>query len=167
MNIKYLAITVASSISICAANAYAATETGTMGVSATVVRTCTVTSTPLAFGTLNNAANNDASSTVTVTCTAGSSTDTPRVTFSSGAHAGTGGQRQMRGGDSGNAFLPYGLFSDVGRANSLLSTTPVDLSTSNNGVAYNVDVYGRVPAGTYEKGNFSDSVTITLTYAAQ
>lgn len=166
MKASKLVVALVSGVSMLGATAHAATETGTMGVSATVSRTCTVTAAPLAFGNLNTAANTDASANISVTCTAGSSTDAPSVTFGAGANAASN-QRQMIGGDSGTALIPYGLYANTARTTDLLSTAPVSATTSNNGVNYSVTVYGRVPAGTYEMGNFNDSVTVTLTYQPQ
>ena len=143
---------------------HAATAEDTMTVSATVARTCTVSADPLAFGTVSETGAT-ASSTVAITCTAGSTTDEPTVAFSGGLNLNaTSGLRQMVGGDSTTALVPYTLSAASGGTN-LTPTTAVATTAADGGTSYSAPVYGSIAAGTYQIGTFSDTVTVTVTYA--
>ncbi len=150
-----------------AASASAATNTADLAVSATVTTTCSISTTPLAFGNYDPVAGTlvDATATVTVACTQGA---TATVTLGQGAHAGGGSTNDapVRRMTSGANALSYALYSDSGRqtvwGNSAL--TGVGYTAPSN--APNVmTVYGRIganqniPAGTY-----TDTVVATVTF---
>lgn len=144
--------------------AQAGTVQTNLSVSATVQNSCIVSAAPLAFGSYdpNNASPTNASTSITVTCTTGTS-------FGVGLNAGTTSgstvtSRKMA--NSGNR-LNYALFSDSGHTTNWGNSPGVDApgnttATSSPSV---IAVYGQIasqqniPAGAY-----SDTVTVTVTY---
>ena len=145
--------------------AAAATATATMGVSATVQATCSITTTPLAFPTYTGAQDDSTGSlSVTVTCT-----DTTPYTIGLDAGLGTGATvttRTMTVGGVG-ATLNYALFQDAGRSIPWGNTPGTDTSASatGTGAAQLVTVYGRIPAGQLiAPGAYTDTITATVYY---
>lgn len=138
-----------------------ATDDTTMGVSATVSRTCTVTADTLAFGTLTETGAK-ASSVISINCTAGSAEDEPAVTFSAGLNA-DGDTRRLIGGDSGTTPIPYTLASTEGGTN-LTALAPVTATTTNGGINYSTTVYGSIDGGVYQIGSYTDTITVQVTY---
>ncbi len=134
----------------------AATATGPMAVSATVVATCVVNATAMAFGNYTGVVAT-AASTVTVQCT-----NTTPYTLALNAGTSTGSSvtaRKMTG--AAGVFLNYGLFSDAGYLNNFVTTA----SLTGNGAGQPVTVYGSVPAGQYvAPGSYTDTITATVTY---
>lgn len=170
--ISYATLAVIGLIGIQAANA--ATTTGTLTVKATVAKGCsvntdasgTVANAMLDFGTITSlTANVDGDTTTTsgtsikVLCNKG--TDYT-VAFGAGNNA-VGGVRRMAGGSS--EFIPYNLYLMSNRATALAvdGTTP---SITGNGTPQTLNVYGRIPAGSVlpTAGNYTDAVTLTVTY---
>lgn len=142
----------------------AATKTTTFQVTATVTESCTVTATDLAFGNYDpSAADNEQTSTITVTCTKGSDYDIGLNKGISGADVTT---RQMIDTVSTD-LLNYSLFSDASRTvnwGDTVSTDTVHVGTAT-GAAEAHTVYGRIPAGQYvTAGSYSDTITVTVTY---
>lgn len=85
----------------------AGNASATIAVSATVLPTCAIATTPVAFGVYNpaSAGASTASGSVTLVCTSGS---TPTVTLNDGLYA-NGGQRRMKASLSAN-YLSYDLY---------------------------------------------------------
>lgn len=143
---------------------FAQTAQTTMDVSATVVEACIVTATNLAFGNYDPTATSptDAASSITVTCTPGTS-------FTVGLNAGiasgaTVASRQMA---SGSDRLGYGLYQDAARSvnwgNTPGTDTPAAATAGLTPAA--LTVYGRVPAQqAVAVGSYTDTVTITVSY---
>lgn len=152
-------------------SAQAGTATSNLAVQVTITASCTINAATLDFGsnpgTTLIAANIDASSTVSVTCTSGSPYS---IGMGNGANA-SGTQRRMI---SGANFLNYNLYVDAGRTNAW--TTAASNSTcttanscalgTGNGSAQSVSIYGRVPSiGTAPPtGAYTDTVLMTITY---
>lgn len=141
--------------------ASAATATGTLTVSATVLSACTVTGSSLAFGSYTSA-QLDASATVNVVCTNG----TP---YNVGMDAGTGtgattSVRKMTGSVAGT--LSYALYKDSSHTTNWGNTVGTDTATGNgSGISQVLNVYGRISSGQNANiGAYSDTITITLTY---
>lgn len=153
---------VAAVLSVAAAGpAAAATATANVGVSATVQATCSVSASPLAFGTYNSA-QLDGSTNLSVSCTNGTT-----YTIGLDAGAGTGATttaRELTGPAS--ATLGYTLYSDAGRTSVWGANTGTDtVAGTGNGSAQTISVYGRIPLGQLPTpGAYSDVVTATLTY---
>lgn len=135
-----------------------------MGVSATVLNACLVTATNMAFGSYNptSATPTDATSTINVTCTPGTS-------FNVGLNAGsTGGAtvstRQML---NGATPLSYELYSNAGRSTNWGNTPGTDTvaQTASTILPISFTVYGRIPQQqSVGAGSYTDTVTVTVSY---
>lgn len=144
--------------------ASAATATDTMAVSATVQTACILTASPLAFGSYNptSAANVDATTTISVTCTSGTS-------YTVGLNAGTtsGATVSARKMASNGHTLNYALYQDASRSvnwgNTPGTDTPAAATAGSS--AATVTVYGRI-AGSQNTnaGTYTDTVTVTVNY---
>lgn len=150
--------------------ARAATASGTLAVTATVLSTCVVTPAALVFGNYAMA-QTDAQGSIVVTCT-------PDVaSYTVGLEAGTGSgatvtNRSMTGALSAGT-LSYGLYSDAGRSTNWGNTasgTTVASSAGTGTVVKTFTVYGRIPANQTTGGGstggvaYTDTVQITVTY---
>jgi spore coat protein U-like protein len=160
-----------------AGNAQADTTTGQITSSMTLSSSCQVNgaggtsgvnfgvldfgSTGSLFTTANGAVLAGGGGALSILCSSGTS---PTVTVGAGTNdAGSvGGTRALADG-SGN-FVPYDLYTDVGRSQILAIDGVITLAAST-GVAQTVNIYGKavgkagLPAGTY-----SDSVAVELTF---
>jgi len=139
--------------------------TTTFGVSAVVLKDCIVSATALQFGNYTGAVNN-ATSTITVTCT-------NTTGYTVGLSAGTGYQatvtnRLMSNGTpgAGTPTLPYALYSNSGMTTNWGNTSATNwVSGTGNGTAQALPVYGQVAAGLYvTPGTYTDTITATVTY---
>jgi spore coat protein U-like protein len=146
------------------ANVQAATTTTTFPVTATVLKACVVSATALNFGNYDPTSGTatDASSTITVLCTVGTS-------FTVGLNAGTGSGATVtnRGMTNGGNTLHYALYQDTGRTTNWGNTAGTDtpaaivapVSTSS------LTVYGRIAAGqNVAAASYTDTVTVTVNY---
>lgn len=134
-------------------------------VTATVNDSCSVVATDLAFGVYDpSAADNDKTSTVTVTCTK----TTP---YDIGLNAGVNGggtvtTRQMLDAVSSDK-INYSLFSNAGRTvnwGETVSTDTVHVASAT-GASEPHTVYGKIATGQYvTAGSYSDTITVTVTY---
>jgi spore coat protein U-like protein len=141
--------------------AAASAATATFLVSTSVAATCTVSTTPLAFGSYTGVLS-QATATGTVTCT---NTTPYNIGLSAGLATGaTVTSRQMTG--PGGALLTYSLFSDTGRTINWGMTVGTDtVAMVGNGLGQPVTVYGQIPAGQYfAPGLYSDTIAVTVTY---
>ena len=143
--------------------AAAATTTATtsFAVTATVMDTCVVSATPLAFGNYTGV-QSDSTATLSITCT-----NTTPYTVGLNAGLATGATvttRKMMGPAS--AVLPYGLFSDAARTVNWGVTVPSDtVGGTGSGTLQTLTVYGRIADGSYvAPGAYADTVTATVTY---
>jgi spore coat protein U-like protein len=145
------------------ATAFAATDTDTLTVTATVIASCDVSPATLAFGNYNPASSTplDAASTISLLCTNGTSYD---VGLNAGSGSGaTIAARKMS--VSGNT-LTYSLYTDGARSalwgNTIGSNA---VHGTGTGATQSIDLYGRVPINqTSPAGSYTDTVTITVTY---
>lgn len=144
--------------------ALAATATGSFTVQITIQASCVLVSTATltftAVGVI--AANDDASTTLSVQCT----NTTP---YNIGLNAGTGtgatvASRKMTA--PGGALVNYTLYSDTNRTTVWGQTIGTDtVSASGSGAAQPYTVYGRVPVQTTPApGTYTDTITVTVTY---
>ena len=141
--------------------AVAATATGSMDISATVVATCVVSTTPMAFGDYTGL-QAVSTATVSITCT---NTTPYNVGLGVGLGAGaTVTTRAMTGPAA--AVLNYSLTSDAAHAVNWGTTVATDtIAGTGNGVAQPLTVYGLVAAGQFvAPGVFTDTVVATVTY---
>lgn len=150
-----------------AGSAHAATTTGNLSVTATVSATCSVSTSPVAFGVYNPAATSDATTTgtVTVTCTSGTGYT---VSLDAGANPGTPtdiNTRRMKANTSD--YLPYQLYQESAHTTAwgdAVSGTILTAQTGD-GSAQNISVYGVVTKNQYvPTGSYVDTVLVTVTY---
>jgi spore coat protein U-like protein len=156
------AATAVLTLGLASAPAFATTNvTTTFAVSATVQSTCLISATALAFGTYTGAVDN-ATSTVSVTCT---NTTPYNVSLNPGTATGATVTTRKMGGPGG-ALLNYSLFSNSGMTTNWGQTIGTDTVTgTGNGSAQAITVYGQVPASQYvTPGSYSDTITATVTY---
>lgn len=152
------------------ASVQAATNTGNMTVTATVETACTVSSSPMAFGTVVPGATKETTATVTANCTTG----TPyTVDLGNGLnHITTGGASgdQYRRQMAATTFrLPYVIYIDAARTTEIGATAVAlnNLLTTTVGSGANQDVmiYGRIKAdetNAQEPGSYADTVVVTI-----
>jgi spore coat protein U-like protein len=144
--------------------ALAETQSATMSVSATVTANCTVSTSPVAFGSIDALGGNyDATGAVTVNCTNGAA-------WSAAANQGSGSGATMasRRMTSGANALTYHLYTNSGRTTMWGdgSSGTATVGGTGTGGAQVFTVYGRVPSGqtTVRAGSYSDTVSVTITY---
>jgi len=159
---RFVAATVAAVVLASSAPAsFAATASGTLAISASVVAACTVVGSAIAFGAYTQSVVNQ-SGTITVLCTNGTA-------YNVGLDAGTGtgatvSNRKMSA--AGGGTLNYALYRDAARTNNWGSTIGTDTATgTGSGLTQTLTVYGQIAAAqTPLAGAYSDTVTVTLTY---
>jgi spore coat protein U-like protein len=156
-------------IAICLAfapvSARAGTDSDTFTVSANVLATCEIVANDLDFGDYNPiaAANLDAATTLSVTCTNGAGYNIG-LDLGEGAGASTAARHMANSGDT--HFLGYTLYQNPGRTTlwgaSIGSNTRAGTGT---GSAATIDVYGRIPMSqTVPSGSYSDTITVTVSW---
>jgi len=152
------------------ATSSAATATGTMAVSTSVLMSCTISAGAMTFASYDPtaSADNDATATITSTCTSGGAAV---ITMSQGGRAQSGSSdaiplRAMFNGDEGAPEeLDYHLYSDSAGGTVWGNTEATGKSITANGSAQAFTAYGRIPKNqTVSSGTFTDSVAVTLTY---
>ena len=142
---------------------WSATATTTMAVTTTVLNSCIVVATPLAFGSYDPTAGaaKTGTTTIAVTCTSGAPYN---VGLDKGANGSAVNARLMK--DSGSNTLPYSLYSDSGRTTIWGNTPATDtVSGSGSGLLQSLTVYGSIPSGqTAPAGAYTDTVNVTVNY---
>ncbi|CAK0745271.1 Spore coat protein U domain-containing protein [Gammaproteobacteria bacterium] len=153
-------------------SAQAATSSGSLVVTATIDASCTVSASPMAFGTVVPGTVKDTTSTVTSNCTNGT-TYTVDIGdgLNHGATIGSGGEyrRQMA---SGASLLRYVIASDATYATHINATS---LTTYNNLLTSTVGdstdqttmIYGRVvgaESASKAAGSYLDTVVVTISF---
>jgi spore coat protein U-like protein len=135
-----------------------------MNVSATVQSSCLISASAMAFGSYDpvNASPTNATSSITVTCTTGTS-------FVVGLSAGsaTGATVSARQMSNAAPRLNYSLFTDSSRTSNWGNTPGVDAlaPVTATGSPSVITVYGRIAAQqNIPAGSYSDTVTVTVTY---
>lgn len=158
--LRLIALSGAAVAALVATPALAA-DTATMAVSATVTATCNVTTSPVAFGSVDvtSGTNVDATGGISVTCTNGTA-----WAAAAGAGTGTGATVTARTMTSGVNSLNYALFTDSARTTNFGGANTI--SGTGSGSAQASTVYGRVASGqtSVPSGSYTDSVLISLTY---
>lgn len=155
-------------LAACSTTAGAATVTTTFTVSATVLSSCAVAATDLAFGSYdpNAATDNDATSTVTVTCTL----LTPyHIQLNEGLNSvGSSVTARRMKGPGASDYLNYALYRDAGHS---LNWGKTDDTDTVNGTGAGIlapaahTVYGRITKNQdVNTGAYSDTITVTVSY---
>jgi spore coat protein U-like protein len=162
-----LASVLAVGSSVLGFNSYAAVATSSLSVTTQVVGSCSITATPLAFGSINvlSNANIDRTSTLNATCTNG----TPYVIGLNAGLNGTVIARKMKRISGGTQTIQYILYSDSARTTNWGNGATVvagEKSGTGNGVAQPITVYGRIPLGqtTAPAATYNDTITATINY---
>lgn len=148
-----------------ASPAFAATDTDDMLVTATVIDNCTVTASPMAFGTLTTlgTANIDTSAAIALTCTPNAAYD---VSLDLGINAGAGTQRELVNGADATQRIAYDVYQDAARTAAWSSGAGNTVAGTATGGVAALTAYGRIPASAsaVTSGSYSDSVTVTVTF---
>lgn len=149
-------------------------QTGSFGVTATVAKSCNITSTGnVAFGAYDPSDTHlstplDATGSITVRCTKGVAY---AVALDQGASSAAGSTaaaplRQMT--DGGTERIRYDLYSDAPRTTVWGGTAATDVNNTETTGPSSPDtltVYGRIPAGqNAAEGSYSDTVNVTVTF---
>lgn len=132
-------------------------------VSATAVNSCNLSATDLTFGNYDplKASPTDASSLVTITCTAGSG-----YIIGLDAGIGQGATVETRRLANGEHQLNYSLYRDATR-NLVWGNSPGTDTSAGVGTGMPIDypVYGRIPQGqTVPRGVYTDTVTVSVSF---
>jgi spore coat protein U-like protein len=162
---RKIALGAAAIVALAASPAFAATATNTMPVSVNVINSCTVSASPMSFGSLSSVggANVDTSADMSVNCTINAAYD---VAVSLGANAATGTQRYLVSTTDATKQIPYNLYSDALRTKTWGPSSPDTVTGTGSGVAQTLTAYGRIPssASAVPAGTYKDTVTITVTF---
>ncbi|WP_284455256.1 Csu type fimbrial protein [Alloalcanivorax xenomutans] len=141
-------------------SAFAADETTTFDVTATVTAACSVSAADLAFGNYDRVLGTLGTTTITSNCTLA----TPYTLSLDFGGAANVSSRVMDGPNS--ETLSYQLTQDV--AGLIPWGTVADgdeVSLLGTGLDVPTVVYGQIPSGqNVEAGSYSDTITVTLTY---
>ncbi len=150
-------------------NAYAGSSTSTMNVSVSVEHSCSIESSPMAFGAYDGVVENastalEATATVVTTCTSGAGA---LVTMNAGASAASSSAdapvRRMTAGEE--EHLVYQIYSDVARGSVWGSTASTGVALTGTGGPQTLTAYGSVPAAQLAApGAYSDQLVVTITY---
>ena len=178
-HIVQAAIAAAILLSTGAASAGTGSATNSLNVTATVAANCTITTTPVAFGTYDPVVSNaatalNANGTVSIACTKGAA---PNVTLGAGANA-SGATRQMKGAAATPDYLTYELYlpptTVPGSACNYTSPTvwnttgPANILTATaapSKVARSYNVCGSVPsAQDVAADSYTDTVVATVNF---
>ncbi|QFS46045.1 spore coat U domain-containing protein [Nostoc sphaeroides] len=153
-----------------AAPAMAQTATSPLGVSATVIANCTISTTAVAFGNYDpivtnaSAAKANTAGSITTTCTNGS---TVGVRLGQGANAAGGSTddvplRQMINGAN---VLGYSLYQDAGLATIWGNTAATDLPLTGSGIAQITPIFGSITGGQNKPaGSYTDTVVAAVDF---
>ncbi len=156
---------------LAATSAFAASKTANIAVTANINPACTISASPMAFGTydplgVNATVELDHTSIVTVQCV----DELPAViTLDEGLYKATGStpttpQRQMQCLDYDQEFLAYFLYQD-GSHTTVWGANANALSITADGASHDYTVYGVIPPGqVLEDGGFADTVVATVSY---
>ncbi|MGA7966890.1 MAG: spore coat U domain-containing protein [Gammaproteobacteria bacterium] len=135
---------------------------GQMTVQATVVPGCTVTATPMDFGTVPTLTSaRSATSTITLICTQGV---TATIALDNGQTGTSPVSRQLR---RGNSVVIYGVYQDSAYTFPWGHTAGIDTVSISMGSSTSVSVtaFGLAPIqGTPVAGNYTDVIHVTVTY---
>jgi spore coat protein U-like protein len=144
-------------------SAQAQTATGTMGVGAEVIRTCTLSAENLNFGNLSVDTTNTTSAVVTLACNGLTTVTT--VTVGMGENAAPASQRNMMLA-TGINVVPYTLHVLEAGGADIATEGAVTLVKVGTTEIYQVTLYGRSqPSTDFAMGTYSDGVLLTAVYA--
>lgn len=132
-------------------------------VLATVAKQCTITTNGnINLGSVNSSAvNTTSSNTLSVTCT----NSTPYTVGLLPANGNSAGSGVMSGTGSNTDQVSYQLTSTAGSSGTVWGNTASNnVSGTGTGSAATYTVYATVPNANYTPDNYSDTVTVNVTY---
>ena len=144
----------------------AASASASLAVSASVVNNCTISTSPLAFGSYdpivtNASADLDGAGGVTITCTKGAATT---IGLNTGSNA-LASVRRMK--DAGTNYLTYELYQEAGRT-TVWTNAGAGLLTpaaAPSKAPRSFSVYGRVASNQdVPAGSYTDTITATVNF---
>lgn len=140
---------------------HAAQTTTTFAVTATVLTSCVVVATPLAFASITFSGDVDANNAITVTCT-------PGTAYDIGLDAGNGSGATVSNRKMTNLLssdtLEYSLYQASDYSTVWGDTVGTDTVSGTGGPNIHT-VYGRIPGSqNVPAGNYLDTITVTVTY---
>lgn len=161
---KLTKLLAALSLAAIAGTTFAATQTGTMQVSASIDgASCVLTTHNLALGSYNpsSASVTTGNAFFSTLCTSGASwtaTFSPQHRFADNT-AGLGNT-------SGNGdTLKYYVSSNASFSDDLTGYSSTGISVVGTGATENTNIYAKIPTGQYlSVGTYTDTLTITLSY---
>lgn len=164
---KKIIASVAGSVALLGSvGAHAASATATFQVTATVVNSCVVTATELAFGSItptSEATVVGKSSNISVTC---SNAAPYTVSVGFGANGGTAANRFMK--NSANADkLAYNIYTEAAYTNVFGDGTDSSktVGLTGTGVAQTIPVYGKLLQNQFvSAGTYADTLTVNVAY---
>ena len=156
-------------VTILGTQSHADTGTSIMSVSATINHSCSIDTTPMAFGAYDGVVANastalDAMATVISSCTSGAAA---LITMNAGNSAGSGldDVPVRRMASEAGDYLVYQVYSDVSRERIWGNTTPTSVALTGTGSPQTHKVYGIIPsAQMVPEGDYSDQIVVTITY---
>lgn len=168
---KLLWLLSVSAVALCllAPSAYAGSATSSFTVSASVIASCTISSTTLAFGNYDPIVTNastplDVNGSVAITCTKGAATTIGLDGGQNAANA-TGTTRAMT--TAGPDYLSYELYQDSSRS-TLWGNSGANLFVPPNAPSKNArtfTIYGRIPAAQGSTtASYTDTVVATVNF---
>ncbi len=161
-------------LGICyAVSGHAVTSTGDMTVSATIEAACSVSISPMNFGTVVPGVTKDTDAVVSVVCTSGT---TYTLDLGDGLNhittGGTGTQYRRQMASAANR-LPYVVYQEPERATEIAATSSLAAnnnlltSTVGNGATQDKTIYGRVVGAetvAQVPGVYVDTVVVTVAF---
>ncbi|KJV80907.1 spore Coat Protein U domain protein [Rickettsia hoogstraalii str. RCCE3] len=150
-------------LTISAGNSFASSANAFFLVSATVLPSCIVTATPLAFGTYVPTADSLQTNTLTITCTLGTNYT---VSLNAGtAPAATTSTRKMTGLVNTTSYLPYNLYSNAARTQNWGNQSSDWVPGTGTGLPQTLTIYGKIPQGAnVPSDTYNDTITVTVAY---
>ena len=164
---RFLIVLTGFAVSIAAENTLVGqTQSTSLTVSAVVVKNCTITTAPVAFGNYDSVAANattplDGLGTITVACTKGAPA---KIGLGVGSNA-EGTTRRMAGAAA--EYLLYELYKDSAHATIWgdAADTALEIPAAPNRNPRDYPVYGRVAAAQDAAvGNYTDTVVATVNF---
>ncbi|WP_392506485.1 Csu type fimbrial protein [Rickettsia sp. 2024-CO-Wats] len=145
-------------LTISTGNSFASSTNAFFLVSATILPSCIVTATPLAFGTYVPTVDALQTNTIIIKCTLGTNYT---VSLNAGtAPAATTSIRKMTGLVNTTSYLPYNLYSNAGRMQNWGNQSSDWVM--GTGLDQTLTIYGKIPQGASD--TYNDTITVTVAY---
>ena len=153
------------------ANAYAATTvSSTFLVTATVIKSCTISTAPISFGNYDPTSTTAAAApgNVSAKCTKGTPVTVALNEGVNKAGSSTTASPARQMSDGNGNLLPYHIYTTNALSTEWGNTTATE-PTAQTSISVNTPLvfttYGSLPAGTdVPAGNYADTVTATLVF---